>query len=224
MAAVRVTFLVWQNVESLMVCPEYGNTKYFLEDTVMNTKTLFFIVTAVLSVAIAQSAFSHCDTMDGPVVGDANLAMERNNVNYVLKWVHPENEKEVADAFALVMKVRKQGPDAKALAEKYFYDVLVRIHRNGEGESFTGVKPHGVPVDEAILAADKCIEKGNLAPLEAILDKEKMPELKKLFDEVMSLRKYDVNDLKKARAYIEAYVHFFKFAEGEEEGAHGSEI
>ena len=40
----------------------------------------------------------------------------------------------------------------------------------------------------------------------------------KRFEKVMSLRNFDVDNVEAGREYIEAYVQFFKFAEGEEEG------
>jgi len=67
------------------------------------------------------------------------------------------------------------------------------------------------------LSADKSIEIGNLSPLREMISKDKLPELTKRFDKVMSLKNFDVNNVKSGREYIEAYVQFFKFAEGEEE-------
>ena len=156
--------------------------------------------------------------MVGPVVGDAKKAIEQNNVNYVLKWVLPDNETEIKDAFALIMKVRTFSPDAKELSDRYFFETLVRIHRSGEGAPFTGVKPSGTPIDAKIIAADKSIELGNLTPLERLAPQENLSELKRRFQRVMSLKNFDVNDVKAGRDYIEAYVQFFHFAEGEEEG------
>jgi hypothetical protein len=115
-------------------------------------------------------------------------------------------------------------PDARELAEKSFFETLVRIHRAGEGVSFTGVKPEGTPIDERVMAADKSIEAGNLSPLEGLVAKDNMPELKERFDRVMALKNFDANNVKAGREYIEAYVRFFKFAEGETEDhvSHGS--
>jgi hypothetical protein len=53
---------------------------------------------------------------------------------------------------------------------------------------------------------------------------EKHAELKKRFDKVMSLKKFDINNVEAGREYIEAYVQFFKFAEGEEEGHNPAHI
>jgi len=166
-------------------------------------------------------SFAHCDTMDGPLIKDAKIALGKGNVNYVLKWVQPEDETEIKEAFSLVMKVRKSGADAQLLADKYFFETVVRLHRSGEGVPFTGVKPSGTPIDEKVLAADKSIEKGNLSPLKDLVPKEMLPELQERFNKAMSLKNFNVNNVSAGREYIEAYVQFFKYAEGEEaEHAH----
>ncbi len=188
---------------------------------IMKKIATFFIISAAIFFLSPQTVFSHCDTMDGPVIIDAQLAFEKNNVNYVLKWVRSGDENDIKKAFAEVMKVRPLNADAKELAEKYFYDILIRIHREGEGVSFTGVKPSGTPVSPVIKAADKSIELENLSALEKLIPDEKRPRLKKLFNKAMSLKKFDIDDVKAGREYVEAYVQFFHFAEGEEAHNHG---
>jgi len=116
------------------------------------------------------------------------------------------------------MKVRVLSPDAEKLADYSFFETLVRIHRAGEGVPFTGVKPVGTPIDPKIVAADKAIAAGNLSPVKGLIPEKDMPELSERFNKAMSLKNFDVNDVKAGRKYIEAYVQFFKFAEGETEG------
>jgi hypothetical protein len=176
--------------------------------------------TFLMLIFSANLSFAHCDTMDGPLIADARKAISQNNVNYVLKWVPVANEKEIRDAFNLTMKVIGKGPDAKEISEKYFFDTLVRIHRAGEGVPFTGVKPSGTPIDEKILAADQAIETGNLSPLKGIVSDKDLPELTERFNRVLSLKNFDVNNVTAGREYIEAYVQFFKFAEGETDAHH----
>jgi len=180
---------------------------------------LLMIPLIMLSLLILSTGvtLAHCDTMDGPVIKDAKVAIEKSNINYILKWIQPQDETELKDAFLLTMKVRTLSPDAMVLADKYLFETLVRLHRSGEGVPFTGVKPAGTPIDEKILAADKSIELGSLSPLKGFVPNESVPELEKRFNKVMSLKAYDINNVKAGRAYIEAYVQFFKFAEGEEE-------
>jgi hypothetical protein len=182
------------------------------------SKVIFSILFTIAMLFISTNVtFSHCDTMDGPLVADARKAMAQNNVNYALKWVSAANESEVREAFRLSMKVKGLSAEAKELSEKYFFDVLVRIHRTGEGIPFTGVKPSGTPIDEKILEADKSIETGNLSPLEGMMPGDRLPELKERFKKVMALKNFDVNNVPAGREYIEAYVMFFKYAEGEED-------
>ena len=174
---------------------------------------IFIVLLLILSTNVT---FAHCDTMDGPLIKDARLAIAQNNINYALKWVSSKNEAEIKDAFKLMMKVRETGPEGKELAEKYFFETLVRIHRTGEGMPFTGVKPSGTPIDDKVLAADKSIEIGNLSPFKNMVSKDILQELTKRFNKVMSLKNFDVNNVEAGREYIEVYVLFFKFAEGEE--------
>lgn len=177
----------------------------------------------IFSVSLFSSVltYAHCDTMEGPLITDAKKAISQNNVNIVLKWVPAASEAEIKDAFSQTMKVRVLNNDARDLADKYFFDTLVRIHRNGEGVAFTGVKPVGSPIDKKVKAADKSIEAGNLAPLKGLVPKDDMPELTERFEKVMSLKNFDDNNVEAGREYIEAYVQFFKFAEGE--AAHATE-
>jgi hypothetical protein len=184
----------------------------------MKTKLIYSFAFILLLMFSCNFIYAHCDTKDGPVVADARKAIEQNNVNYVLKWVQTVNENEIKEAFDLIMKVRVLSPEAKELSDNYFFETVVRLHRSGEGVPYTGVKPSGTPIDEKILAADKAIALGNLSPLNDLIPKENLPELKKRFNKVMSLKNFDVNNVQAGREYIEAYVQFFHFAEGEEEG------
>lgn len=175
------------------------------------------LVAAGMFLLAPVTADAHCDTMDGPAVKDAIRAMDTGNVNYALKWVQPKYEAEVSRAFRMSMKVKDINADTKDLAEQYFFEILLRDHRAGEGVAFDGVKPHGWPVDERVKAADQSIALGNLEPLKGLVESDKWPELQRRFQKVMSLKDFDVNRVEEGREYIEAYVQFFKFAEGEDE-------
>lgn len=182
-------------------------------------KLVSFLILTMLLISTGV-ALAHCDTMDGPLVKDAQKAISQNNVNVVLKWIPANDEAELKDAFIQTLKVRSLSSDAEKLADKSFFETLVRIHRAGEGVPFTGVKPSGTPIDEKILAADKAIELGNLTPFDGLVPQKEKAELTELFNHVQSLKKFDVNNIEAGRKYIAAYVHFFKFAEGEShEGA-----
>ena len=105
-------------------------------------KAFAFALFAVLFSA-GQIAYAHCDTLDGPVIKAARQALETGNVDLVLVWIQPKDEAEIRSAFAKTLEVRKQGDAAKELADMYFFETLVRIHRAGEGFPYTGLKPAG---------------------------------------------------------------------------------
>jgi hypothetical protein len=174
---------------------------------------------AVLALAVPRPARAHCDTMDGPTVADGRRALETGNANHALKWVDEGHEAELAAAFDLARRVRRLGDDARELADRYFLETLVRLHRAGEGEPFTGIKPSGIPIDEKVAAADRCVAVGSLAPLEALVRDDEVPELRERFEQVLATRHFDADDLPAARAFIAAYVGFFHLAEGEEPGS-----
>jgi hypothetical protein len=177
---------------------------------------VIFSLAVIMILAFPKKASAHCDTMDGPTAIDGMKALETKNINYALKWIMSEGDEELAEVFQLSLKVRQLNDDARALADRFFLETLVRIHRAGEGEPFTGLQPSGVPIDEKVAAADKCIEIGNLSPLKGLVSLEEMPELEKRLKKALTLKKFDLNDVQAGREYINAYVSFFKFAEGED--------
>lgn len=191
----------------------------------MEIVVITLIAAILVQVFFPRNVSAHCDTMDGPTAADGMKALETGNINYALKWIMPGHEHELRDIFEKTVKVRGLSKDAKELADRYFLETLVRLHRAGEGAPFEGLKPHGTPIDKKVAAADKSIEIGNLSPLRGLVTDEEMVELTELFDKVMSMKDFDVDDVQAGREYIEAYVRFFKFAEGEAHqavhGAHG---
>ena len=76
------------------------------------------VVAATLLLVLPGILLGHCDTMDGPVVADARKALETGKVSPVLKWVLPEDEQEIKDAFKKAAAVRKTGGEAADLAAK----------------------------------------------------------------------------------------------------------
>jgi hypothetical protein len=49
----------------------------------------------------------HCDTLDGPVVKAARIALEKGNVNYILPWVPKNAETELREVFEKTLNARK---------------------------------------------------------------------------------------------------------------------
>jgi len=183
--------------------------------TILSTFLLFALI-----VLMPRRASAHCDTEDGPAVTDGRKALQTGNVNHALKWIHPEGEAELRPIFAKAVKVRALGADAAEVADRYFLENLVRIHRAGEGASYDGIKPTGTVLGPEVVAADRAMETGVLEPLTALLPADKHHELRNRFDKARALSRFDVNDVAAGRAYVDAYVSFYKYAEGEEHGHH----
>jgi hypothetical protein len=89
------------------------------------------------------------------------IALAAGDVTPVLKWVPVNDEQLIRTAFQNTMQVRKLGGQAQKLADMYFFETLVRIHRAGEGASYTGLKP-GAEIDPAIAMADEALESGSV--------------------------------------------------------------
>jgi hypothetical protein len=165
-------------------------------------------------IAPAGRAFAHCDTMDGPVVKDARSALESGDVTPVLKWIQAEAEPEVRAAFERTLRVRVAGGETLELADMYFFETLVRVHRAGEGAPYTGLKPAGSPVDPAVLAADRALETGSPDELVKLLTGQAADGLRERFREASEARAHATHNLDAGRRFVAAYVMFTHYAEG----------
>lgn len=110
-------------------------------------------------------------------------------------------------------------PEADAARGDYL-NTLVRVHRAGEGAGFEGIQPAGSGVTPQVAAADKALEVGNIEPLRGLIEAERWTELESRFQKALSLKDFDPNDLGAARTYMDAYVSFFKYAEGHDHDHH----
>lgn len=178
------------------------------------------MLVGIILTLMPQKASAHCDTMDGPAVKDGRNALETGNINYAYKWIFAEYEEELKEIFDLSLKVRTLGSDAQEVADRWFLENFVRIHRAGEGASYDGLKPSGTAVDPVVVAADESIELGNMSPLKGLVTEGEYHALEEKFNKAIALKNFDINDIEASRAYVEAYVTFFKMAEGEEHEHH----
>jgi hypothetical protein len=190
------------------------------ELTMTITLTLTLSVFAGLAAMAAAlllrpaTASAHCDTMEGPAVQDGRLALDTGNVNVALKWVHADGDAELSRIFEQAQAARRLGEEARIVADQWFLENLVRIHRAGEGAPYTGLQPVGAPVDERVRAADEAVATGTLAPLTDLVPEGQLAELEQRFAEVLAHKDFSVDDVDAGRSYVEAYVRFFKLAEG----------
>jgi hypothetical protein len=165
--------------------------------------------------------FGHCDGMDGPVVQAAQRALAKGDVNLVLIWLQANDEAEIRKVFAKTLAVRKLNPEARELADLYFFETLVRIHRAGEGAPYTGLKPAGRDLGPAIPAADKAIETGAVDRLVTLITSESANGIRERFQKVTAAKKFGAEDVNAGRGYVKAYVEFLHYVEGLDESVHG---
>lgn len=167
-----------------------------------------------LAALLAPGAFAHCDTWDGPVVKAAQTALAQADVNLVLIWVHAPGEAEIREAFARALEVRKLGGPAQKLADQFFFETLVRVHRAGEGAPYTGLKPAGSELGLAIPAGDKALATGDLKPVWKLLSEAAHGRLHETFEAAMKAKGFKPGDVEAGRKAVAAYVTYIHLVEG----------
>ncbi len=176
--------------------------------------SMVVVLLAAIALALAPGKLgAHCDTLGGPVIKAAQEALETGNINPVLIWVQKQDEPEIRVAFEKTLAVRQLGPQAKEMADMYFFETLVRIHRAGEGAPYTGLKPAGTDLGPVIPAVDKAIEDGSDEALFKILTTAVAESVRRHFQEILETTKFDPADIEAGRRFVRTYVVFTHYAE-----------
>lgn len=173
------------------------------------------VATAMAAVVLAApaTARAHCDGLDGPVVKAAQAALESGDVARVLIWVRAEDEPEIRAAFDDALAVRRLSAQAKTLADRYFFETVVRIHRVGEGAPYTGLQPAGRDLGPAIPAADAALASGSPDRLVALLNDATTRGVRRHFEEALEAGTFAPEDVEAGRGYVRAYVEFIHYVE-----------
>jgi uncharacterized protein DUF6448 len=156
----------------------------------------------------------HCDTMDGPVVKAATRALEEKDVALVLPYVPKDGEGEVKRRFASVVDLREQGDQARELADLHFFETVVRLHRAGEGEPFTGLKPAGLDPGPVIPVAERAIVTGSADELVSVLCDTIAERARTQLQTVLKLRERANGDIEANREYVSAMLGLQVWAHG----------
>jgi hypothetical protein len=151
--------------------------------------------------------------MNGPVVAAAQAALRAGDVTPALKWVHVEHEPEVRRAFARTLKVRAAGPEASELADTYFFETLVRLHRAGEGAPYTGIKPSDTEVEPAVEAADAALAKDSVEELARTVANDAARGVRERFERTRDTRRVAGDSIASGREYVAAYIEFIHYVE-----------
>lgn len=171
------------------------------------------LLVLALAVLVAPVARAHCDSLDGPVVVDARKALAAGDVTLVLKWVRTEDEAQIREAFQRTLAVRKLSAESKELADRYFFETLVRVHRQAEGAPYTGLKPTGAEVEPGIREAEEAIHSGSVAVLNRRIGEHVAAEMQRRFDDLMNKKKLADSSVAKGREFVAAYADFIHFVD-----------
>lgn len=177
----------------------------------MSFNWLFMSVLISFLLFIPCIAAGHCDTMEGPVVKTARMALEKGDVTAVLKWVKKEHEKEIREAFKKTLSIRGKGDDVRELADMYFFETLVRLHREAEGAPYTGLKSEDI--EPIIKEADKSLESGSPDSLIRLITDAVAKGISERFQHARETRRHMDEGIDAGREFVKAYVEFTHYVE-----------
>lgn len=153
----------------------------------------------------------YIDSIDGPVVKAAEKALDMEDVKYVLPYVSSEDEEEIKDSFERTLVVRELSGEAAELADYWFFETTVRLHRREEKKTYTGLKSSGTDWGPIIPKIDMAIETENLNELLKYLLNFIREDISSRFDDLLSKKDYDLSDVEDARDYINAREEFIEY-------------
>ncbi|MDD2689346.1 MAG: DUF6448 family protein [Candidatus Omnitrophica bacterium] len=179
----------------------------------VNARLIFLALFAAVALLWQDKIFAHCDTLDGPVINDAKIALEKSDVAPVLKWVKDDNKVEIETAFDEALAARMKGEETQKAAEAHFFETVVRIHRQNEGAEFTGLKPAGTELEPAVREADKALEAGSVDNLIQLVTVDFSSEIRRRIEDTLEKKKHADESVKAGREFVKAYVDFVHYAE-----------
>jgi hypothetical protein len=179
------------------------------------------VLVGIVVVFNPTMVLAHCDTMDGPVVTTAKMALDKGDITPVLKWVKKDSEEEIKILFKKTLAIRGKCPDVKEIADMYFFETLVRLHRAGEGALYTGLKPAGTPIEPAVALADKSLETGSVDNLVKTITQHIGDGIRERFDKAVKAKKHTDESVEAGREFVADYVEFVHYVEGIHQSAAG---
>ena len=176
-------------------------------------RLLLMVVAVALLTMSSGLAWAHCDTESGPVAVDARKALETGEFVAAAIWVGDDQNEELRATFEQCLPVYEMGGEAGALAERHFIEATVRLHRQAEGFTYTGLKP-AQPLPADIATAEQALETGKLQPVSKLLEAKLEKKLKSVFDQALEARESKDEDLAAGREWADAYVKYVIYVHG----------
>lgn len=176
-----------------------------------NGKGLFVLLLIVMFwFAGSQDVYAHCDRENGPVAVAAKDALKTGDFEKILIWVGEDQEQELREKFQQSLEVFQNGGKSAQLAEKYFMETAVRLHRAAEGMPFEGLKPAS-PNPPDIESAERALETGDFDPVKVLLCEKLEKEALKWFQETRAKAENKNDSVAAGRAWVNNYVKYITY-------------
>jgi len=133
-------------------------------------------------------------------------------VSVVLPYVPADGEDEVRAAFDRVLPLQSGGGQAATVAQSWFFETVVRLHRAGEHAPYTGLKPAGLDVGPVIPLAETAVESGDAELVYRLLATDLHAQLSDRLARVGQLAAGKDASVPAARAYVQAVLGFEVYA------------
>ena len=176
----------------------------------LHEKIILWILFLGFIVIGNNQVSAHCDRENGPVAKAARQALESSDFKKIVIWVGEDQEDELKEKFNQALVVFNNGGDSRELAEQYFMETAVRLHREAEGFPYTGLKPAS-PNPPDIEAAEKALETGDFSPVIKLLSSEMDEQTSKSFKKAMQAQKSKDQSVEAGRNWVDAYVRYIVF-------------
>ncbi len=182
-------------------------------ESILKTSVLLSVICLFTLTLGAPKAMAHCDAKNGPVASDARNALANDDFQTVAIWVGEKQHEELRSAFEQALPVYQTGGKAKELATQYFMETAVRLHRQAEGMTYTGLKPKQ-PLPEDIAKAEKALQAGNLNPVTSLLTDTMQNKLQHVFAAAYNAKQNKEDSLQAGRKWADAYVKYVIYVHG----------
>ena len=124
-----------------------------------------------------------------------------------MKWIPAEQEKEITSLFNKTYALKNQDKEVFEIVQKHFFETLVRLHREGEGAQYTGLKPAGSTI-QIIQMTDTALQDENIEGFIVKLDNHLNKVVREKYQKASGLQKVKDNSIAEGRAFVAAYVDY----------------
>lgn len=108
------------------------------------------------------------------------------------------------------------------LADLWFFETLVRLHRAGENAPYTGLKPSGADFGPAVRAGDKALQEGSAEAVIGLVRQQVEDGIRLRFAKALEARKHAEHSAESGRQFVRAYVEFMHYVEALSASASGT--